>query len=71
MPSSSHTQQQAGVANHQPSTKDAETASVSTFASDQVLAEKAQRKPRSSKNGTDFSEKDLKDKLLKSQIRFV
>jgi hypothetical protein len=70
MPSSSHIQEQAGVAN-QPSTKDAETASVSTFASDQVLAEKAQRKPSSSKNGTNFSEKDLKDKLLKSQIRFV
>ena len=70
MPSSSHIQQQGGVAD-QPTTKDAETASVSTFASDQVLAEKAQPKPSSSKNGTNFSEKDLKDKLLKSQIRFV
>lgn len=50
---------------------DIETASVSTFASSSDWAVKmANNKGNTSpQNGTIFSEQELKDKLLKSQIR--
>lgn len=49
--------------------KDIETASVSTYASDDTITqEKAETKAKP-KNGTNFSVQDIKDQALRSQIR--